>query len=79
MRLPVRDLIEFAGLLLVVAVVWLATGLLWATVLAGAVVLLYLSHAWVWEDVEVKRVWERKKPEAVPERPKPIVSNRRVA
>jgi len=78
-KLPVRDLLEFAGLVLVVVVVWLATGLLWATVLAGAVVLLYLSHAWVWEDVEVGRIWERKKPVVEPERPKPIVMNRRAA
>lgn len=77
MKLPVRDLLELAGLLLLVVVVWLATGLVWATVLAAAAVLLYLSHAWLWEDVEVKapaRRWRSRRPEMAP----PIVTNRRL-
>ena len=54
MKLPVRDVLEFTGLVLVVAVVWLATGLVWATVLAGAAVLLYLSHTWDWDGDEAE-------------------------
>lgn len=77
MKISVRDLLEGVALLLVVVVVALATGLLWAALLALAVVLAYLSHAWTWDDIEVTipRVWERKTPE--PRRPAPIVTNRR--
>lgn len=84
MKLSVRDLLELAGLALIVAVVWLATGLAWATVLVVAVALLYLSHAWVWDEDgrPTSALVVDRKPPAPPLPPHPpgtdpIVSTRR--
>lgn len=56
MKIAVRDLLELAALGLVVATVADATHLVWPSLLAGAVVLAYLSHAWAWEaEVAVRR------------------------
>lgn len=83
MNFDLGDLLEVVGLGLLVAAVWLATGLAWATVLVVAVALLYLSHAWVWEDAPAAaEPVEQPKPASVPLPPHPpgttpIVSNRR--
>lgn len=54
MTIPARDLIELTALALVVAVVVLATHLLWAGLAAGAVGLGYLAYVWDWEDAYIK-------------------------
>lgn len=53
--MSVRDLLELAALGLLIAVVALATRALWPALLAAAVVLAYLSHAWDWGDMRVGR------------------------
>jgi hypothetical protein len=50
-KLSVGDVLELVGLALVVLVVWLATGLAWATCIPAAAGLLYLAHAWDWDGI----------------------------
>ena len=47
MKVSARDLLELAGLLLVVLTLWEATHQAWPTIAAGALAVLYLSHFWV--------------------------------
>lgn len=46
----IRDLLELLAIALVIAVVALASHLLWPPLLAAAFGLAYLSHAWSWDD-----------------------------
>ena len=47
LHISIAALVELVALGLAVAAVAVATGLLWATLLAGSVALGYLAHTWV--------------------------------
>jgi hypothetical protein len=47
LHISISALVELVALGLAVAAVAVATELLWATLLAGAVALGYLAHTWV--------------------------------
>lgn len=46
----IRDLLELLAIALLIAVVAIATHLLWPPLLATALAAAYLSHAWSWDN-----------------------------